>query len=74
MTEVHAGAAVVLRGLPAAWVAVAKFLRSYWIVAQTMGQAFGTGIDGEGVLVALAWLVVVGALVAVRYRRDALRV
>jgi ABC-2 type transport system permease protein len=68
------GVLIPAQVLPAAWVAVAKFLPSYWIVAQTMGQAFGTGVDGEGVLVALAWLLVVGALVAVRYRRDALRV
>jgi ABC-2 type transport system permease protein len=68
------GVLIPAQVLPAAWLAVAKFLPSYWIVAQTMGQAFGTGVDGQGVLVALAWLVVVGALVAVRYRRDALRV
>ncbi|MBA3905202.1 MAG: ABC transporter permease [Pseudonocardiales bacterium] len=68
------GVLIPVQVLPAAWVAVAEFLPSYWIVAQTMGQAFGTGVDAEGVLVALGWLVVVGALVAVRYRRDALRV
>jgi ABC-type proline/glycine betaine transport system ATPase subunit len=60
--------------LPAAMVAVAQFLPSYWIVAEAMGQAFGAGIDVQGVLVMLAWLVVVGALVAMRYRHDALRV
>jgi ABC-2 type transport system permease protein len=60
--------------LPAALVAVAQFLPSYWIVAETMGQAFGGGLDARGVLVLLAWLLVVGALVAVRHRRDALRV
>jgi ABC-2 type transport system permease protein len=68
------GVLIPAQVLPAAWVAVAKFLPSYWIVAQTMGQAFDTGIDGQGVLVSLVWLVVVGGLVAVRYRRDALRV
>ena len=68
------GVLIPAQVLPAAMVAVAKFLPSYWIVAETMGQAFGTGVDAEGVLVLLAWLVVVGALVAVRYRRDALRV
>jgi ABC-2 type transport system permease protein len=68
------GVLIPAQVLPGGWVAVAKFLPSYWIVAQTMGQAFGTGIDGQGVLIALAWLVVVGALGAVRYRRDALRV
>ena len=68
------GVLIPAQVLPAAMVAVAKFLPSYWIVAETMGQAFGAGVDVEGVLVMLAWLVVVGALVAVRYRRDALRV
>jgi len=34
----------------------------------------GAGLDAGGVLVLLAWLVAVGALVIVRYRRDALRV
>jgi ABC-2 type transport system permease protein len=68
------GVLIPAQVLPGAWVAVAKLLPSYWIVAQTMGQAFGSGVDGEGVVVALTWLVVVGALVAVRYRRDALRV
>ena len=39
-----------------------------------MGQVSGAGLDAGGVLVLLAWLVAVGALVIVRYRRDALRV
>jgi ABC-2 type transport system permease protein len=68
------GVLIPAQVLPAAMVAVAKFLPSYWIVAETMGQAFDTAVDVQGVLVMLAWLVVVGALVAVRYRRDALRV
>jgi ABC-2 type transport system permease protein len=68
------GVLIPAQVLPAAMVAVARLLPSYWIVAETMGQAFGTGLDGQGVLVMLAWLVVVGALVAMRYRHDALRV
>jgi ABC-2 type transport system permease protein len=68
------GVLIPAQVLPAAMVAVARFLPSYWIVAETSGQAFGTGLDGQGVLVMLAWLVVVGALVAMRYRHDALRV
>jgi ABC-2 type transport system permease protein len=68
------GVLIPAQVLPAAMVAVARFLPSYWIVAESMGQAFGTGLDGQGVLVMLAWLVVVGALVAMRYRHDALRV
>ena len=68
------GVLIPAQVLPAALVTVAQFLPSYWFVAETMGQAFGAGLDARGVLVLLAWLVVVGALVAVRYRRDALRV
>jgi ABC-2 type transport system permease protein len=68
------GVLIPAQMLPAAVVAVARFLPSYWIVAETMGQAFDAGLDAVGVLVLLAWLVVVGALVIVRYRRDALRV
>lgn len=60
--------------LPAAMVAVAKLLPSYWLVDIAMAQASGGGVSGQGVLVVLGWLVAVGALVAVRYRRDALRV
>lgn len=58
--------------LPAALASAAQFLPSYWIVAETLGQVSGAGL--AGVLVLLAWLVAVGALVIVRYRRDALRV
>jgi ABC-2 type transport system permease protein len=68
------GVLIPAQVLPAVMVAVAQFLPSYWIVVETMGQAFGAGVDGQGVLVMLAWLVVVGALVAMRYRHDALRV
>jgi ABC-2 type transport system permease protein len=68
------GVLIPVQVLPAAMVAVAQFLPSYWIVAETMGQAFGTGLDGQGELVMLAWLVVACALVGVRYRHDALRV
>jgi ABC-2 type transport system permease protein len=58
--------------LPAALASAAQFLPSYRIVAETSGQVSGAGL--AGVLVLLAWLVAVGALVIVRYRRDALRV
>lgn len=68
------GVLIPAQVLPATMVAIAKFLPSYWLVAETMGQAFGAGVDLQGVLVPAAWLVVAGALVAVRYRRDALRV
>lgn len=60
--------------LPAGMVAIAKVLPSYWLVDVAMGRAFGTPVPLDGVAIMVAWLVVVGGLVAVRYRRDALRV
>jgi len=65
---------LAVRALLAALASAAQFLPSYWIVAETLGQVSGAGLDAGGVLVLLAWLVAVGALVIVRYRRDALRV
>ena len=44
------------------------------VLMAMMGQVSGAGLNAGGVLVLLAWLVAVGALVIVRYRRDALRV
>jgi ABC-2 type transport system permease protein len=60
--------------LPAAMASIAKALPSYWLVDIAMGRAFGTPIALEGVAVMLAWVLVIGGLVVVRYRRDALRV
>ncbi|MFC4942110.1 ABC transporter permease [Pseudonocardia sp. GCM10023141] len=60
--------------LPAALASIAHALPSYWLVDVAMGQALGTGIPLEGVAVLLAWFLVIGGIVAVRYRRDALRV
>jgi ABC-2 type transport system permease protein len=68
------GVLIPAQVLPAALASAAQFLPSYWIVAETLGQVSGAGLDAGGVLVLLAWLVAVGALVIVRYRRDALRV
>jgi ABC-2 type transport system permease protein len=68
------GVLVPAQVLPAALASVAQLLPSYWIVAETSGQVSGAGLDAVGVLVLLAWLVVAGGLVIVRYRRDALRV
>ena len=68
------GVLIPAQVLPAALASAAQFLPSYWIVAETLGQVSGAGLDVVGVLVLLAWLVTVGALVIVRYRRDALRV
>ena len=72
--SVLGGVLIPARVLPAALASAAQFLPSYWIVAETLGQVSGAGLDVVGVLVLLAWLVAVGALVIVRYRRDALRV
>jgi ABC-2 type transport system permease protein len=66
------GVLIPAQVLPAALASAAQFLPSYRIVAETLGQVSGAGL--AGVLVLLAWLVAVGALVIVRYRRDALRV
>lgn len=60
--------------LPPVMVAIAQALPSYWLVDSAMGQAFGGGISAEGVAVSLAWVVVAGGLVAMRYRRDGARV
>jgi ABC-2 type transport system permease protein len=68
------GVLIPAQVLPAALASAAQFLPSYWIVAETLDQVSGAGLDVVGVLVLLAWLVTVGALVIVRYRRDALRV
>ena len=72
--SVLGGVLIPARVLPAALASAAQLLPSYWIVAETLGQVSGAGLDAGGVLVLLAWLVAVGALVIVRYRRDALRV
>jgi ABC-2 type transport system permease protein len=60
--------------LPSGMVAVAHLLPSYWLTAIAQGQATGDAVPIEGVGVVLAWLLVGGAGVAIRYRRDALRV
>jgi len=65
------GVLIPAQVLAAAIVAVAQFLPSYWIVAETMAQAFGARLDARGVLVMVVWLAVVGVLVIVRYRRAA---
>jgi ABC-2 type transport system permease protein len=53
---------------------VAHLLPSYWLTAIAQGQAAGDAVPIEGVAVVVAWLLVAGAGVAVRYRRDALSV
>ncbi|GJF05730.1 ABC transporter permease [Pseudonocardia sp. D17] len=60
--------------LPSALATVAHALPSYWLAEIARGQATGEAVPLQGMAVMLAWLVVAGGLVAVRYRRDALRV
>ena len=60
--------------LPSAMATLAHALPSYWIGEIARGQAFGESVPLQGVLVLAVWLVVAGGLVALRYRRDALRV
>jgi ABC-2 type transport system permease protein len=60
--------------LPVGMVSVAHLLPSYWLTAIAQGQAAGDAVPIEGVAVVVAWLLVAGAGVAVRYRRDALSV
>jgi ABC-2 type transport system permease protein len=68
------GVLIPAQVLPAAAVSFAHVLPSYWLTTIAYGQATGESIPMTGIAVLLAWLVVVGAGVAVRYRRDALRV
>lgn len=60
--------------LPSAMATFAHLLPSYWVGEIANGQAFGGSVPLQGVLVLAVWLVVAGGLVALRYRRDALRV
>lgn len=39
-----------------------------------MGRVTGAPIPMEGIAVMIVWVLVIGGLVATRYRRDALRV
>jgi ABC-2 type transport system permease protein len=53
---------------------IARALPSYWLAENARAQIAGTAISLVGLAVIAAWLVGAGALVVVRYRRDALRV
>lgn len=60
--------------LPSVMTQIAQWLPSYWLVDVAMTRAFGAPVPLDGIAVMVAWLVVVGGLVVVRYRRDAARV
>ncbi|GAA1326109.1 ABC transporter permease [Pseudonocardia xinjiangensis] len=68
------GVLIPAQVLPSGMLTVAHLLPSYWLTAIAQGQASGAALPIEGVAVVLGWLLVAGAAVAVRYRRDALRV
>jgi ABC-2 type transport system permease protein len=60
--------------LPPTMLAIAHALPSFWMADIPIEQAFGGGVPLDGIAVMAAWFVVIGALAAWRYRRDALRV
>jgi ABC-2 type transport system permease protein len=68
------GVLIPAQVLPAAAASFAHLLPSYWLTTIALGQVNGESVSMTGVAVILAWLVVVGAGVALLYRRDALRV
>lgn len=68
------GVLIPAQVLPAAMATVAHLLPSYWLAEVARDQLSGGGVPLQGVAVMLVWLLVAGGLVAVRYRRDALRV
>jgi ABC-2 type transport system permease protein len=68
------GVLIPAQVLPPVMLAIAHALPSYWMANIPMVEAFGGDLPADGVAVLAAWFVVVGALAAWRYRRDALRV
>jgi ABC-2 type transport system permease protein len=60
--------------LPPVMLAIAQATPSYWMADIATLEAFGGDLPLDGVAVLVSWLVVIGALAAWRYRRDALRV
>jgi ABC-2 type transport system permease protein len=62
-----------LTTLPAVMTTVAQALPSYWLAEFGHGALAGNAPSVQGVLTMTAWIVVAGALVAVRYRRDSAR-
>lgn len=60
--------------LPPFLATLAHLLPSYWLADIARGQAVGAAVPAQGVLVLAGWLLAAGAVVVLRYRRDALRV
>ena len=63
-----------LTNLPAVMTVVAKALPSYWLAEFGHDALSGNSLSVQGVTTMAAWIVVAGALVALRYRRDSARV
>jgi ABC-2 type transport system permease protein len=62
-----------LNNLPAVMTDIAKALPSYWLAEFGHDALAGNAPSLQGVLTMTAWIVVAGALVALRYRRDSAR-
>jgi ABC-2 type transport system permease protein len=63
-----------LNTLPAVMTTIAEALPSYWLAEFGHEVLAGNAPSLRGVITMAAWIAVAGALVAVRYRRDAARV
>ncbi|GAA3432220.1 ABC transporter permease [Kutzneria kofuensis] len=63
-----------LSNLPAVMTIVAKALPSYWLAEFGHDALAGNAVSVQGVITMAVWIVVAGALVALRYRRDSARV
>lgn len=63
-----------LSSLPAVLTDIAKVVPSYWLAEFGHDALAGNSLSRQGVITMTAWIVVAGALVALRYRRDSARV
>jgi ABC-2 type transport system permease protein len=68
------GVLIPAQVLPSGLAAFAHLLPSYWLAEIARGQAYGEALPAAGLLVLVVWIAVAGGLVALRYRRDAVRV
>ena len=67
------GLLLPLTTLPAVMTDIARALPSYWLAEFGHDALAGNAISVQGVLTMTVWVVAAGALVALRYRRDAAR-
>jgi ABC-2 type transport system permease protein len=68
------GLMLPLTNLPAVMTDIAKALPSYWLAEFGHDALASNAVSLQGVVTMAAWIVVAGALVALRYRRDFARV